>query len=195
MDFVYERSFTPEGVKIETVTGGSRYSGKVWRQIAMQIYCENGKDGYREVGHYPNGAPFLYGTDDRISISHTEGCLVVATLRRGPEDAERLFGIDVEPSDRRKVVDLRERFLTEEELALVPADSVEANVVAWTCKEAMLKAGMEPAINWHRDIVITALPEGGKEGSGFIRLNGERHDFRLSTRRYDGFIVTLALES
>lgn len=198
-DFIYERRRLPNGVKIETVTGGDRYKGRVWTEIAKQIYCENGKEGYRELGHFQSGAPFLYDSDEKISISHTEGCLVVATISVSPETnlgiftPEAALGIDVEKADRQKAVALRERFLSPEELLIVPADSLEANVTAWTCKEAMLKAGMNPAIAWHSDIVITRLPQpSGMEGSGFIILGGERHEMSLLSVKYDGYIITTA---
>lgn len=200
MDYIYERKWLPGGVKLEEVTGGSHYKGKVWREIAIQIYCENGKNGYREIGHYPSGAPFLYGEDEeRISISHTDGCLAVATIKIPAETNPAVFspetalGIDVERADREKVIGLRERFLTEEELKLVDKDSVEANVIAWTCKEAMLKAGMDPAIDWHHDIIITSLPSPTETGAGHIRLKGTVFSFTLVTRRSEDFVITVAV--
>lgn len=187
MDFIYERFKTPDHIKIETVTGGSRYKGKVWLQIALQIYCENGKEGYREIGHFSSGAPFLFGSEEKISISHTERCLAVATL---PEPAP--LGIDVERADREKVMGLRERFLTEEEQKIVARDSIEANIIAWTCKEAMLKAGMDPKIDWHHNIIINALPSFESPGSGFIRIGEETISLRLATMIRDGFIISTA---
>ena len=198
MDFIYERFRSPSGVKLEVVTGGSRYKGKVWRQIAMQVYCENGKDGYRDIGHYQSGAPFIYGADERISISHTDDCLVVATIPVSADtnlsefSPSSALGVDVESADRKKVVGLRERFLTEEECKLVAPDSPQANIVAWTCKEAVLKAGMDPSINWHSDIIITALPSPDEPGSGYINLSGHRYDLSLHTLLYDNFIITFA---
>lgn len=198
MDYIYERSRLPIGVKLETVTGGRRYKGKVWTEIARQIYCENGKDGFREMGHFPSGAPFLYGDNERISISHTEGCYAVATIKVNAEDnlaefsRDTAVGIDVEKADREQAQKLRARFLTEEEEKIVSPDSVEENVIAWTCKEAMLKAGMNPEINWRSDIIITALPSIDKEGSGYINLHGERYDFRLYTLQLEEFLITIA---
>ena len=164
----------------------------------MQVYCENGKDGFRDIGHYRSGAPFIYGADQRISISHTEGCLVVATIPVLPDanlsefSPATALGVDVEKANREKVVKLRDRFLSESELAIVPADSVEANVTAWSCKEAMLKAGMDPTINWHTDIIITSLPSHDVPGAGFINLSGTRYDFTLHTLPYEDYLITLA---
>lgn len=198
MDFVYERFKTPKGIKVEIVTGGNRYKGKVWTEIAKQIYCENGKDGYRELGHFAGGAPFLYNEEERISISHTEGCLAVATIK-APADSNLsefnpalALGIDVERADREKVLKLRDRFLTEGELNLIPADSLEANIIAWTCKEAMLKAGMDPAIDWHNNIIITTLPTLKSEGKGYIILKGYGIDFSLYTIKIEEYLITIA---
>lgn len=211
-DFIYERINTPVGVKVETVTGGNRYRGKVWRQIAMQIYCENGKDGYREVGHFQSGAPFLYDANDRISISHTEGCLVVATLPVAENTVLSEFsekaalGIDVERIDREKVMSVRERFLNEKELAWLSAESVERNIIAWTLKEAALKAGMDPSIDFRNDILIVSMPPVAKTldmqtnkdnehlpclGLVNLNLNGEEHSFPTRTWRIDNFVVSM----
>lgn len=189
----------PCGVKIEEVTGGNRYKGKVWQQIAFQIYCENGRDGYRELGHFQSGAPFIYGADERISVSHTDGMLVVATLSVEPEanlqdfSPQTALGVDVEKADREKVINLRQRFLSERELSMVDSESPEENITAWTCKEAMLKAGMNPAIDWHHDIQITTLPKPDREGKGYIVLEGERYNFKLISFRSEDYIITVAL--
>lgn len=212
MDFIYERVRTPGHIKIETVTGGEHYKGKVWREIARQIYCENGRDGYREIGHFASGAPFLYGEDERISISHTEGCLVVATIKT-PADAnltefspETALGVDVERADREQVIKLRERFLSEDELKLIDAEDIEKNILAWTCKEAMLKAGMDAAIDWHHSIRFERLPsllcdlEGNQqsaesEGFGRIILPGGEYKMTLRSYRHGPFIITTARNS
>ena len=207
MDFIYERLKTADHTKIEIVSGGNRYKGKIWREIAMQIYCENGKDDYRDIGHFPSGAPFLYGADERISISHTDGCLIVATIKT-PENVnlsefspQTALGVDVEKDDREKVMGLRERFLTPDELKLVPEKSLEPNIIAWTCKEAMLKAGMNSEINWHTDIVITNLPviktdgfspDSATSGEGYIILGGNQINLRLFSYRSEGYITTIA---
>lgn len=199
MDFIYERIKTPQGVKLEIITGGARYKGKVWVEIASQIYCENGKDGFREIGHFSSGAPFLYGEDVRISISHTEGCYVVATVPV-PGDAllsefspQTALGVDVEKDDREKVLKLRDRFLSDSELPLFPEDSLEGAIIAWTSKEAMLKAFMNPDIDWRHDIVITSPPSiDGSPGKGYVNSAETRHEFSLFSMRYEGYIITFA---
>lgn len=163
-DFVYWRHPSVPGIKIEEISGGSRYSGKLWREMAMQVYCENGRDEYRDVCHYASGAPFLYGSNQRISISHCEGLLVVATLPATPEcDLSRFspraaLGVDAETAGRSQVLSIRERFLSEAELSAIDADDVESNVLAWTAKEAAYKAALTPGLDFRTDIRIERLP-------------------------------------
>ena len=197
-DFLYERIKIADGIKLEIITGGSRYKGKLWRELAMQIYCESGKGDYREIGHFSSGAPFLYGEDERISISHTEGCLVVATIKTSPESDLSIFspatalGVDVEHSQREKVMTVRERFLSDRETGKIDAKDVKANVTAWTCKEAMLKAGMKNDINWVSDLTVIKLPTENESGYGEIDLEGETFEMKLHTLHYDGFVITVA---
>lgn len=163
-DFIYWPHPTPVGIRVEEVSGMEGKSGKLWREMAMQIYCENGRDGYRDVGHFANGAPFLYQTPSRISITHTDGLLAVASLPKTPEaDLNRFntrtaMGIDAERFDRNQVLKVRERFLNDEELAMIPADDLEANIIAWTAKEAVYKAGMTEGLDFRRDVRLTKLP-------------------------------------
>ena len=140
-------------------------SGKVWREMAKQIYCENGRDGYRELGHFPNGAPFIFGDTARISMTHTDHLLAVATLPKTPEADLAKFlprtamGIDAERLDRSQVIKVRDKFLSDEEKALVPEDELEKNIIAWTCKEALYKAAMTDGIDFRNAITISKLPE------------------------------------
>lgn len=198
--FVYERKKLVPGLKIEEITGGFDRSGKVWRTLAMQIYCENGKDEYREVGHFASGAPFLYNSDERISISHTDGMLVVATIPVSADsdlsrfDPHAFIGVDTERIDREKVMGLRERFLSEDERNIVP-DTLEANIVAWTCKEAMLKAVLTRGINWHHDLIIKRLPSEGSPGEGLMKLYSGTYRCQLLTYLSGDYVVTICFKA
>lgn len=166
-DFIYWRHPTVPGIKVEEVTGGDRYSGELWRSMARQLYCENGKEAYRDLGHFPDGAPFLYGEPNRISITHCPGFYAVATLPPTPEVDLSLFspraamGIDAEREDRSQVLRVRDRFLSADELAMIPADDVRLNVLAWTIKEAAYKAARVPGLDFREDIRIRRLPKFG----------------------------------
>lgn len=163
-DFIYWRHPTVPGIKVEEVSGGDIYSGATWLEMARQVYCENGRDAYRDLGHFRNGAPFLYGEQSRISVTHCRGLFVVATLPPTPEvdlaefSERAAMGIDAERADRSQVLKIRGRFLSDEELALVPADDVTANVIAWTVKEAAYKAAMTEGLDFRDAIRIRRMP-------------------------------------
>lgn len=213
LDFVYWRHRLPIGIKVEEVSGGARYSSPaIWLSVARQVYCENGRDGYRQLEHFDSGAPYLAGEDTRISVTHTAGLLAVATLPRTPEadllhfNTRTAMGIDAERRDREQVLRVRERFLNEKELALVPADDLVANITAWTAKEAMLKATLNPAIDIRRDIRLQSLPapmnvKKGKDGhpqfeytlgAGSVRVDGKDYPMEIFCYDSDDCRVTLA---
>lgn len=164
-EFIYWRHPTPAGIKVEEICGGEDRNGEIWRQMALQVYCENGKDGYREIGHYPNGAPFLIGSPERISITHTQHFLAVATLPKTPEvdlahfNVRTAMGIDAEREDREQVIRVREKFLSDTELAMISKDDIRTNILAWTIKEALYKAALTPGIDFRNALSIETLPE------------------------------------
>lgn len=165
MEFVYWRHPTTPGIKVEEVTGGEYYKGKVWLEMARQVYCENGKEEYREIGHYKSRAPFLYGYGGRISISHCDGMFAVATLPATPEvelgefTERAAMGIDAERADRVQVLRIRDRFLSDVELLMVDADDIEGNVLLWTIKEAVYKAMLTPGLDFRTQIQVKRLPK------------------------------------
>ncbi len=208
-DFIYWRHPTPPGIKVEEICGGDDRAG-VWRDMAMQIYCENGKDGYREVGHFSSGAPFLYSDQSRISITHTKGLLAVATLPRTPEAEMGVFsertalGIDAERLDRSQVLKLRERFLSPDELQMTDAEDITANIMAWTIKEALYKAALTPGLDFRSAIRIISMPQLHENpvdpkapipvyGKGEIIFpDGTKAEMNLYSYESEGCCVTLA---
>lgn len=208
-EFVYWKHLTPPGIRVEEVTGCIGRSGETWRRMALQIYCEHGRDSFREIGHLPCGAPFLEGEMERVSLTHTAGMLAVASLPRTPEaDLSRFsprtaLGIDAERADREQVLRVRERFLDGRELAMVPADDLTANIIAWTSKEAMYKAALTAGLDFRRDILIDRMPVPGppvlvKEatappcGTGRMAVDGEMVAMELYTYVSEGCVVTIA---
>lgn len=210
-EFIYWPHPTPVGIKVEEVSGMESKSGKVWREMALQIYCENGRDGFRELGHFSNGAPFLFGTPSRISLTHTDHLLAVATLPKTPEadlakyNPRTALGIDAERLDRRQVVNVRDRFLSAEELEMIAEDNLEANIVAWTCKEALYKAAMTEGLDFRKNIILESLPLIDRQmnlpgapvpvkGKAKLILPTEEEpqDMELYSYESDGCCVTLA---
>lgn len=198
-DLIYMRRHTPVGILVEEIEGGEEYSPKVRKLLARQIYSENGKGVYRIIGHYPSGAPCLEDSQTRISVSDSGTLLAVASLPRTPEadlsefNPRTAMGVDVERADRSQVLDVRERFLSEDEQTIVPAGSVRDNILAWTAKEAMLKAGLDSSVDIRKELVIKRLPEAEAPGAGYIlRKDGRRVDMELYSYQAGDYIVTLA---
>lgn len=200
-ELTYWRHRTPVGVKVEEISGGSRYSDRLWPLMARQVWGENGRDGeYRSIEHLSGGAPLLDGTDQRISLSHTRGMLVVATLPPTPEADLTTFspraamGIDTERADREISPEVRARFLSEKEQQSIPEEST---LLAWTCKEALYKAVLGRPRSWADDYRILSLPDPqtGVLGHAEVSIDGVAEPFVLYSYLSEGFIVTLALST
>lgn len=212
---MYEREVTPCGVAVEMIYGADEKSAKVWKLFAMQIFSEAEGD-YREIEHLENGAPMLYGIPQRISVSHTSHCLVVASLPKTPDidlsqvSPRTALGIDLEKSDRAQVLKIRDKFLSESEKVLLPEitdiekatdDDVRHHILAWTCKEALYKADMGKAHDWKEDYQIVSLPQiasdmhiatSDKYGKGIIKTGTGEMGLFLSSWEFEGHMVTLA---
>lgn len=214
-DFMYEKEMAPCGVAIEEIYGADEKSAKVWKLFAMQIFSEAEGD-YRSIEHFENGAPYIDGHQQRISVSHTSHCLVVASLPKTPDiDLESVnirtaIGIDLERSDRAQVLKIRDKFLSSSENALLPEiadiekateEDIKQYILAWTCKEALYKAGMGMSPDWREDYRIVVLPKIAsdmrsasteKYGKGTIRTADGEMEMLLSSWEFEGHVVTLA---
>lgn len=215
-DFIYERSVAPCGIAVEEIYGADDKSAKVWKLFAMQIFSEAEGD-YRSMEHLANGTPVLDGIPQRISVAHTSHHLAVATIPKTPDinleevNIRTAIGIDIEDADRRQVLKVASKFLTADEMALLPDATIEnpevttAYILAWTCKEALYKAAMGTAKDWKEDYHINSLPELAadikgatpeKYGGATVRLSEtERMELMLSSWQSEGQIVTVAFST
>lgn len=163
-DLIYWSHIVPPGIKVEEISGMENRSGALWIEMAKQIYAEKGNDNYREIGHFQTGAPFVYGLPARISVTHTSHLLAIASLPKTPDadlsyfNPRTAMGIDAEALDRDQVLKVRDRFLSDEEKSIIPADSLLKNIQAWTAKEALYKAAMTPGLDFKNDISLISLP-------------------------------------
>ena len=201
-EFIYYRHNTPIGVQVEEITGYEQLSGPNWIAFAKQVFSENSKDAYRVIDHYESGAPFLDGESSRISVSHTDHMLIVASLPRTPEADLSVFsprtalGIDVESKEREQVLKVRERYLNDDELTMVPADDVVANVIAWTAKEALFKAALMEGVDFRSRIILKSLPtlDSPQTAEAYVVDNdGNNIDFLLYSYESEGNVVTIAI--
>ncbi len=203
-EMTYWRHKTPIGVKVEEISGGSGRSIKVRQMLARQIYAENGRDGgYRNIEHYADGSPYLEGEDTRISLSHTDTILVVATLPATPEvtlnhyTQRAAMGIDAEKCNREVKGAVADRILSPAEKDLVATAGPQAPILAWTLKEAMYKATLGSGSDWRNDYTIIRLPDPdtGALGAGHVRMaeTDEIEEFILYSYRSEEHIISLAI--
>ncbi|MDE6695394.1 MAG: 4'-phosphopantetheinyl transferase superfamily protein [Muribaculaceae bacterium] len=214
-DFMYEREVAPCGIAIEEIYGAEEKSAKVWKLFAMQIFSEAEGD-YRSIAHLDNGVPILDGIPQRISVSHTSHCLVVASLPKTPDidlssvNPRTAIGIDLEKDDRAQVLKIRDKFLSESEKRLLPEitdiekateHDIKQYILAWTCKEALYKADMGLAPDWKEDYRILSLPgiasdmhsaTPEKYGKGVISTSDGEMEMLLSSWEFERHVVTLA---
>lgn len=209
-DFIYEKNLAPCGIAIEEIYGAEEKSPKVWKLFALQIFSESGGD-YRSIVHIENGAPLLEDSPQRISVSHTSHHLVVASLPKTPDidltevNERTVMGVDIEKADRAQVIKIRDKFLSPAEEKMVAAEDVKANILAWTCKEALYKSVMGASPDWKEDYQIISLPipaadikSATKEkfGKGLVKMaDGSQIGMNLSSWQSDGHILTLAFSS
>ena len=163
-EFITWNFKTYVGIKVNEVFGMDSRSGKIWEILARQIYFEQGEPNYRVIEHFENEAPYLEGYPGRISLTHTDHFFAVASLPKTPEIPLDVFnprtamGIDAEPLNRKQVLKVRQKFLSEKELNLIPEDDIQKNILAWTSKEALFKAAFSRGLDIKSSLVINKLP-------------------------------------
>lgn len=134
--------------------------------------------------HDEQGAPSIKGLDVNISITHTMRLVALAV-----NDCQ-VIGLDAELRDRPQVLKVRDKFLNDNEKQFIAHDDLDAHVIAWTAKEAVIKAERNSAINWTDGICLEPFVPEPDEISLIARC-GE-HRYRLTTRLQEEHYITLA---
>ena len=131
------------------------------------------------------GAPGIESRDLNISITHTMRLVAVALH----DDA--VIGLDAEQADRGQVLRVRDKFLNANEQQFLTPDDLTGHVIAWTAKEAIIKAERDSAIDWTDGIRLEPFVP---DGAGTI-LHGtcRGHRYRLCCRPVAGHFITVAM--
>ena len=137
------------------------------------------------LAHTEQGAPMVEGSDMNISISHTMRLVVVALSEN------QVIGVDAEQADRQQVIKVRDKFLNANEKQFIAPDDLAAHIIAWTAKEAIIKAERNSAIDWTEGICLEPFTPGSVE-TVFAARCGDRL-YNLVTRREEGHYITLAV--
>ena len=130
-----------------------------------------------------NGKPFLMNRPERISISHSHDVLCVMCSRR--EET----GVDVELL-REKVLNIRHKFMCEEELAFAGRD-IEKHITIWAAKEAMYKAYGEKQVDFKNHMRVQ--PFSGSELKGTLAEAEATHHYRLKREILGDYILVYVL--
>ena len=137
------------------------------------------------LSHTGQGAPFVEGLDVNISITHTMRLVAVAL------DDHQVIGLDAEPMDRQQVLKVRDKFLNAKEKEFIAPDDLTAHVIAWTAKEAIIKAERNSALDWTEGICLEPFSPDGSETVFHARCNGRK--YRLVSYSAEGHCITLAV--
>ena len=139
---------------------------------------------YVSLRHDAQGAPSLEGETANISITHTPRLVALAL------NDSRVIGLDAEQMDRRQVLRVRDKFLNVDEQQFIAPDDLAAHIIAWTAKEAVIKAERNSAIDWTDGITLEPFVIHADETLLMARCAGNR--YRLECRQIDGHYLTLA---
>lgn len=97
------------------------------------------------IEHDENGAPFINGHKEFISVTHSATEIAIAI------NPNKRIGIDIE-NWRDQLLKVKERFLSPKELTIY--SSPQLMLQAWTIKEALYKIAQSPGISLANDIML-----------------------------------------
>ena len=137
-----------------------------------------------KLSYTEQGAPYVEDHDVNVSISHTSQLVVLAC------DTASVIGIDAEQADRPQVLRVRDKFLNASEQQFIAPDDLAAHVIAWTSKEAIIKAERNSAIDWTNGICLEPFTPNTKETLIAARCGNCRYS--LVSRLIEGHYITLA---
>lgn len=137
--------------------------------------------------HTEQGAPVVEDSDVNISISHTPRLVVLAI------DPKVIIGVDAEQADRAQVLRVRDKFLNTTEKQFIHPDDLTAHVIAWTAKEAIIKAERNSALDWTNGIMLDPFSlDGLEQGTITLTARCAAARYGLATRLVEGHYITLA---
>ena len=130
-----------------------------------------------------DGAPVITGNQGlHASISHTSSLVALAI------NSDHPVGIDAEACGREQVLRVRSKYLNAAEQAFISEDDLPSHLIAWTAKEALIKAARDNRLNWTDDITIDAFAPDATRLTATCK--GKR--YALEVQRLEDHIVTLA---
>ncbi|MGN0214555.1 MAG: 4'-phosphopantetheinyl transferase family protein [Muribaculaceae bacterium] len=171
------------GVDMAMINDVSLAKRRVELLVEQLLLCEL-LNVVQPICHTKDGVPFLPDADVYLSISHSRNYVVMVVSRKP-------VGVDVEqPSP--KVVRVRPKFLNTDELALISAEDVVLNTLAWTAKEALYKVIGVAGLDFSDDVTIDA--ESMLKGENQWLSRYENRTFAVTTFIGSDYALSLTKE-
>ena len=136
------------------------------------------------LSYTERGAPCIEGQDLNISITHTMHLVAVAL------NDDAVIGLDAEQADRGQVLRVRDKYLNADEQKFLAPDDLTGHVIAWTAKEAIIKAECDSAIDWTDGIRLE--PFVPDETGTILHGTCRGHRYRLCCRPVARHFITVA---
>lgn len=139
------------------------------------------------LSHDPQGAPSVTGLAINVSITHTPHLVAVAI------NEQQVVGLDAEQMDRRQVLRVRDKFLNDNEKRFISADHLPAHIIAWTAKEAIIKAERDSSLDWTDGITLEPFAANDPwpdEISLVAHCRGRRYSLMVQT--VEDHVMTVA---
>ena len=112
--------------------------------------------GFQHVHYDSVGAPYIKG-EGYISISHTLNTVGIAVSEKFK------LGFDIE-GIRPKILNIKHKFLSVEELTFIDTESVAELTKVWTAKEALYKMSGRNGINFRTELFLNKKADQLWEG-------------------------------
>lgn len=137
--------------------------------------------------HDEQGAPSVKDEPTNISITHTIHMVALAV------NDGQVIGIDAELADRKQVLRVRDKFLNVGEQLFIAPDDLTAHVIAWTAKEAIIKAERNSSLDWTGGISLDSftVPELDFDQIAFTARSATNR-YQIVVLPVGGHFLTLA---
>ena len=137
------------------------------------------------LSHMGQGIPVIDVEDMNVSITHTMRLVVLAL------NEKQIIGVDAEQADRQQVIKVRDKFLNANEKQFIAPGDLAAHIIAWTAKEAVIKAERNSAIDWTEGIRLESFTPDPVETVFKARCGSQC--YQLTSRLIEGHFITLAV--
>jgi phosphopantetheinyl transferase len=134
-----------------------------------------------ELAYTPSRKPFLKGSQDHISISHSHAKLAIIV------NTQEHTGVDVELI-REKVRNIQHKFLSPDEITFADND-VEVLTILWAAKEAIYKAYGLKEIDFARHMRIEHFEPDSEFFYGTLNKNEISQRYLLKKEKHDNYIL------